>query len=156
VIESFQPYFECKAPGCPGGIKYLYRADGNGVSVVFGGTGKLLGSFPLSVNGGLAVWHSHLIRSTNPETGEPQIRDVVEGIEIEIICEAPVGTIVFDAMFSGTVQPATMNGTSAGKPSYGAFGEGSGELVSPVLGPETLAGQDKTMGYEEQEVVDTN
>jgi hypothetical protein len=96
------------------------------------------------------------VRSINPETGEANIRDVTEGIEIEIICEAPPGTVVLAVMFSGTVQPETVNGQSGGKPSGGEFGAGSGELISPEFGPETFGGRDKVMGYEEQEVVDTN
>ena len=156
VGEDFQPFFECKAPGCPGEIKVFGRADGNGIPAILGGTGKLLGTFPLSINGGKAVWKSHLVRSTNPETGEANIRDVTEGIEIEIICEAPPGTVVLAAMFSGTNQPETVNGQSAGKPSYGEFAAGSGELISPEFGPGTTSGRDKVMGYEEQEVVDTN
>jgi len=56
--------------------------------------------------------------------------------------------------FTGKNEPKTQPGTGAGKPPKVEFDKGeSGELTNPIIGAGTTKGTVKTLGYNEEEVI---
>ena len=72
-------------------------------------------------------WHTHLV-------GGPPIRDVIEGIELEVLCSGKPLDI-----FTGTLSPLVGN-------SVLEYDAGSGSLFDPLKNPATFTGSDKLKG----------
>jgi hypothetical protein len=81
------------------------------------------------------------------------IRHATKGIELTTICTVKEAGQLFDLLFSGELAPEAVKGTSAAKPSFDEFGQGSGSLLSGEASGGEISGRLKMMGYEEQEVI---
>ncbi len=74
-----------------------------------------------------------------------KIGTAAKPVKIRVKCAEPVGNFLFE----GQLTPRWVNNS----PSYAEFGEGSGELINPEVGPGTVTGKEKIMGFENQEQI---
>lgn len=72
------------------------------------------------------AWPTHLIPG-------PPIRDVIEEIEIKVVCPG-----VIETTFTGTLMPKIVNGS----PSFAEFDAESGHLTSSLVGEAKVTGKD--------------
>jgi len=86
------------------------------------------------------------------EIGPGEFRD--RGTEIKVRIKCVVGEVTpLNTIFAGELAPLAKNGSSAAKPSFTEYDPGSGELISPEVGPGKTTGKDKSMGFLAQEVI---
>ena len=123
--ESFlYDAYECSAPGCPAIIRVKFEKR----------------------------WLTGLVPVEPGKIGD----QMTEGA-VRLTCYVPASEkeeekVLSSALFSGELTPVFKNGTSATKPSAEEFSPASGMLTSEI-GPATVEGTDKMMGFEAQEVI---
>jgi hypothetical protein len=97
-------------------------------------------------------WPSHLIAG-----GPTGIRSQTEKIKVTILCTTEAGKkILGGGTFFGTNEPSVHKGASALHPGFVEFDAGSGELELEPAGSKVKGkteGEAKTLGYEEQELI---
>jgi hypothetical protein len=94
----------------------------------------------------VSKWLTFLRRS-----GEA-VQDQWTGVEMRNECTVGEEK-AFNELFHGELFPTVHSGTSAAKPAFEEFNDAeSGELTSEI-GPASLVGKDKMIGFEEQEVI---
>jgi hypothetical protein len=83
----------------------------------------------------------------------PGIWEHIFNFSLTAVCTPPSGPPFSYTATGLSLNVSKPNGTSASKPSYLEFlGAESGELESEI-GPVTIVGKDKMMGFEEQELI---
>jgi hypothetical protein len=76
------------------------------------------------------------------------IRDKFTVAELVVVCGTNPAVV-----FSGTLEPKVVNGSSAAKPTVLEFGTGSGTLTASGGVTATVEGKDRLVGFENSEVL---
>jgi hypothetical protein len=141
-------FYNCKAPQCE--------------EAVLKETGGALTGEGTAVAKNLP-WNNKLFEGGTPnavrlKTGEPFVafgKPTTGEIAAVVDCNIPaLKETVKEALFEGELEPESINGTSATKPSTTKYaGASTGHLESEVGGPGINTGSIKSEGYNAQEVI---